>query len=209
MRYQPVPNIDFASTFLDIARLQVPLHMDGRSIFGTFQNSQKPIRDAFLIERGKMSFQRYATVSNNDKDEVIKVPSQLSKRQKRLQKKMARECRKEKYQFPCLQNQNWVCRKTKNGSLKIKPCTSNLTKRACYCDSSIHSSMMKLLRKTRSIASPRYEDIHALGSIVVNLAAQISEQERRRQESWLSSRSVVKTQIQQLRAQLHELKQIR
>ena len=209
MRYQPVLNIDLAPTFLEIARLQVPRHMDGKSFLGTFKNSQKPIRDAFLIERGKMSFQRYATVSNNVKVDVIKDSSSSSKRQKRLHKKMVRECRKEKYQFPCLQNQNWVCRKTKDGSLKIKPCTSNLTKRDCYCDPSIHRSMMKLIRNTRSITSPRYGDFQALGSIVVNLAAQISEQDRRRQESWLSSRSVVKTQIQQLRAQLNELKQIR
>ena len=44
---------------------------------------------------------------------------------------------------------------------------------------------------------------------MVNLAAQISDKERRQQESWLSSKSLIRTQIQQLRAQLNELKQIR
>ena len=61
----------------------------------------------------------------------------------------------------------------------------------------------------RSISSPRYEELQTLGAIVVNLAAQISDKERRQQESWLSSKSLIRTQIQQLRAQLNELKQIR
>ena len=61
----------------------------------------------------------------------------------------------------------------------------------------------------RSISSPRYEELQTLGAIVVNLAAHISDKERRQQESWLSSKSLIRTQIQQLRAQLNELKQIR
>ena len=61
----------------------------------------------------------------------------------------------------------------------------------------------------RSISSPRYEELQTLGAIVVNLAAQISDKERRQQESWLSSKSLIRTQIQQLRAQLNELKHIR
>ena len=61
----------------------------------------------------------------------------------------------------------------------------------------------------RSISSPRFEELQTLGAIVVNLAAQISDKERRQQESWLSSKSLIRTQIQQLRAQLNELKQIR
>ena len=59
------------------------------------------------------------------------------------------------------------------------------------------------------MASPRYEDLQTLGAIVVNLAAKISDQECRKQESWLSSKSLIKSQIQQLRAQLNGLKRIR
>ena len=201
MRSQPVLNIDLAPTFLDIAGIDIPAHMDGRSILGTFKNSNETFRDAFLIERGKMSFKRYASVTNKEN-------APLTKRQKHLKRKMARECQKDKYQYPCLGNQNWVCQKTKTGVLKIHACASKMTKRACYCGSP-PSSMMKVFRKARSIASPRYEDLQTLGAIVVNLAAQISDQERRKQESWLSSKSLIKTQIQQLRAQLNELKQIR
>ena len=50
----------------------------------------------------------------------------------------------------------------------------------------------------RSISSPRYEELQTLGAIVVNLAAHISDKERRQQESWLSSKSLIRTQIQQL-----------
>lgn len=47
-----------------------------------------------------MSFQRYAFVSN-------KEDSTPTKRQKYLNRKMARECKKDKYQYPMLlQNQN-------------------------------------------------------------------------------------------------------
>ena len=65
-------------------------------------------------------------------------------------------------------------------------------------------SQFRLMRKARSISSPRLEDLQALGAIVANL-----DRERRKQESWMSSKSLIKTQIQQLRAQLNELKQIR
>ena len=200
VKSQPVLNIDLAPTFLDIAGIDIPEHMDGRSILGTFKNSNETIRDAFLIERGKMSFKRYASVSN-------KESSPLTKRQKYLNRKMARECKKDKYQYPCLQNQNWVCQKTSSGEFKIRACASKM-KRACYCGPA-PGSMRNVIRKARSIASPRYEDLKTLGAIVVNLAAQINDQERKKQESWLSSKSLIKTQIQKLRAQLNELKQIR
>ena len=200
IKSQPVLNIDLAPTFLDIAGIAIPDHMDGKSILGTFKNSNDTVREAFLIERGKMSFKRYASVSNKE--------DSTTKRQKYLNRKMARECKKDKYQYPCLHNQNWVCQKTRTGELKIRACASKMTKRACYCSPSPRS-MMNVIRKARSIGSPRYDDLKTLGAIVVNLAAQINDQERKKQESWLSSKSLIKTQIQKLRAQLNELKQIR
>jgi len=63
------------------------------------------------------------------------------------------------------------------------------------------------------------EEIAALGSVVLDLANQISHLNTKnapspsnglaQQDSWFSSKSVIKKQIQQLRAQLNELKQIR
>ena len=78
-----------------------------------------------------------------------------------------------------------------------------------------------LVRKVRSLTNPTVEEIAALGSVVLDLAHEISHlntrniptdsptDTRAQQDSWFSSKSVIKTQIQQLRAQLNELKQIR
>lgn len=53
-----IGNVDLAPTFLDIAGLPVPPHMDGASIFRFFQKeklkSRAPWRDTYLIERGKL-----------------------------------------------------------------------------------------------------------------------------------------------------------
>ena len=59
VRNQPVLNIDLAPTFLDIAGLHKPPHMDGKSLLPTFSKPEKRLRDAFLIERRKMTFERY------------------------------------------------------------------------------------------------------------------------------------------------------
>merc|ERR1719158_767620 len=64
-RNQPVVNIDLAPTFLDIAGLEKPPHMDGKSLLSTIRKPKKKFRDAFLIERGKMSVDRYAKVSQD------------------------------------------------------------------------------------------------------------------------------------------------
>ena len=54
-------NIDLAPTFLDIAGLDKPGHMDGVSmlpILSENNDTGTPWREAFLIERGKLTFQR-------------------------------------------------------------------------------------------------------------------------------------------------------
>ncbi len=54
-----IGNVDLAPTFLEIAGLPIPSHMDGASIFRFFQkekvkSQRTPWRDSYLIERGKM-----------------------------------------------------------------------------------------------------------------------------------------------------------
>ena len=63
------------------------------------------------------------------------------------------------------------------------------------------------IRRARSITNPSFEELQALGAIVARLEKQ--DQDLRMQESWLSSKSLIRTQIMRLRAQLNELKQIR
>ena len=82
-----------------------------------------------------MSFKRYASVSSSNSEDDI-YASSLTKRQRHLNTKMARECKKDKYQAPCLKNQNWVCMRTASGSYKIKACSSSITKRDCQCQQS-------------------------------------------------------------------------
>ena len=192
--------------------------MDGRSILDTLTTTRPSnnIREAFLIERGKMSHKRYATVStlgNEVEDADPSEPVSLTKRQKYLERKMSAECQKEKYQLPCLKDQNWVCRRDRDGSWKIKQCLARSQECSCQDRSAF------LVRKVRSLTNPTVEEIAALGSVVLDLANQISHLNTRnppsptngldQQDSWFSSKSVIKTQIQQLRAQLNELKQIR
>ena len=71
---RPVLNIDLAPTFLDIAGVEVPSHMDGKSILPVVLTDKKlndeqlkvksGWRDSFLIERGKMTTDRYQKIRN-------------------------------------------------------------------------------------------------------------------------------------------------
>lgn len=53
-----VGNVDLAPTFLDIAGVPIPAHMDGSSIMRFLKKekvkSKVPWRDTYLIERGKV-----------------------------------------------------------------------------------------------------------------------------------------------------------
>ena len=56
VRKQPVLNIDLAPTFLDLAGLEKPPHMDGKSILPTLRNPNKKFRNSFLIVFLKTQF---------------------------------------------------------------------------------------------------------------------------------------------------------
>lgn len=124
-RTQPVVNIDIAPTFLDIAGLEKPAHMDGKSILPILSKSNKKHRSAFLLERGKMTFERYAKVSTSN--EVLQMVGDTSLdilRKKKLtkQERLEVECQKERYQAPCNSGQRWVCKTKEDGSRKISRC---------------------------------------------------------------------------------------
>ena len=99
VRTQPVLNIDLAPTFLDLAGLEKPPHMDGKSIMSTLKNANKKFRNSFLIERGKMTFERYAMVSHNSvlKDEYLLM---LKKKKLTKQERLDVQCQKPRYQSP-------------------------------------------------------------------------------------------------------------
>ncbi|XP_021002280.1 putative extracellular sulfatase Sulf-1 homolog [Parasteatoda tepidariorum] len=111
-----VLNLDLAPTFLDIAGVEVPDHMDGRSILPLLKDAdtwassghrhtevrrKKSWRDSFLIERGVVNSQRknrnlYPNISPN-------LPK-LTKDQR-----LGIECRKPHYSSPCKLHQKWEC----------------------------------------------------------------------------------------------------
>ena len=121
VRKQPVLNIDLAPTFLDLAGLEKPPHMDGKSILPTLRNPNKKFRNSFLIERGKMTFERYATLSQNSvlKDENLLM---LKKNKLSKQERLEVQCRKPRYQSPCSLSQKWVCKEKADGTKKISRC---------------------------------------------------------------------------------------
>lgn len=137
VRSHPVLNIDLAPTFLDIAGLEKPQHMDGRSIMPTIRKPNKKFRHSFLIERGKMTFEKYAKKSYNS---VLSSDSDLAllkKNKLTVAERLEVECRKSKYQPPCELGQRWVCT-TKNGNKKISRCSSLKLKslekfNKCHC----------------------------------------------------------------------------
>lgn len=103
-----VLNIDLAPTFLDIAGVEIPDHMDGKSIFpiltdafastATGNNQVEPKRkkswrDTFLIERGKVT------------KEYLFEGLHKSTRERNVHVK----CSSGRHPSPCLANQKWEC----------------------------------------------------------------------------------------------------
>ena len=216
LRSQPVLNIDIAPTFLDIAGVWKPHHMDGISFKSSFQNPNKKYRDAFLIERGKMTHQIYR--SSKDKNYAN---GKISFRDRLLV-----ECKKPKYQPPCSKLKKWVC-VNRNERLEIERC-NKVVHSHCHCkpgDVFGWKSVSMKPRFSRSVNLVQSEDIF-LGELT-DLSNEIDELddrndfsrqlvnktsvniERQMSTRWVSSRNTVKMQIKHLRAQLNELKQIR
>lgn len=133
---EPVLNIDLAPTFLDIGGVRIPPHMDGKSILPVVGQSGSTTRNstwrnAFLLERGKMTTHRYQKISGSVMNEIptfangsVFVPKPMRPKQQQ-QHRLAVACLKPRFQAPCQLFQRRKCVKKKNGEWRMVACHSS------------------------------------------------------------------------------------
>ncbi|XP_016431499.1 extracellular sulfatase Sulf-1 isoform X2 [Sinocyclocheilus rhinocerous] len=175
-----VLNIDLAPTILDIAGLDTPPDMDGKSILklleqektgNRFKPNRKPKvwRDTFLVERGKILRKKDDSGGSLNTQHSNSLPKY---------KKVKEVCQQAEYKTPCEQpGQKWHCVEEVSGKWRLQKCKGSLKegskKRArslrsrsydsrekdCHCGDRPYKSAKAARRAQRQFAqssNPRY-----------------------------------------------------
>ncbi|XP_012659404.1 extracellular sulfatase Sulf-2 isoform X2 [Otolemur garnettii] len=185
-----VLNIDLAPTILDIAGLDIPADMDGKSILKLL-DTERPVnrfhlkkkmrvwRDSFLVERGKLLHKR-------DSDKVDAQEENFLPKFQRVKDL----CQRAEYQTACEQlGQKWQCVEDATGKLKLHKCKgpvrlgtgkalSNFVPKyygqgseACTCDSGDYK--LSLAGRRKKFFKKKYKASYARNRSIRSVAIQV------------------------------------
>lgn len=184
-----VLNIDLAPTILDIAGLDIPSDMDGKSILKLL-DTERPMnrfhlkkkmrvwRDSFLVERGKLLHKR-------DSDKMDAQENFLPKYQR-----VKDLCQRAEYQTACEQlGQKWQCVEDATGTLKLHKCKgparpsgralSNLVPKyygqggeTCTCDSG-GDDQLSLAGRRKKFFKKKYKASYARNRSIRSVAIEL------------------------------------
>uniref|UniRef100_A0A914DWT6 Uncharacterized protein n=1 Tax=Acrobeloides nanus TaxID=290746 RepID=A0A914DWT6_9BILA len=125
-----VSNIDIAPTIIDMAGLNIPKHMDGRSILdliGTGYKHKRAHFNANISTTENKSWRQTLLIERGKMPKLGKIRDRFLKQREKFKKEIRIdiECSKPEYQAPCKPNQHWHCLKNAVGRWRIYKCREN------------------------------------------------------------------------------------